>query len=539
MTTTDADGGHDIDLELESDRIGRIGERQFELLCERAGLFCNKSTVDIMGWDFIVEFPMGSGGQSSLPLDRQQTNAARVQLKSTLGRTGNRIRLSLSAIDRLAKDPRPALIIVFRMRADGEIQSANLVHLIGNELARVLKRLRLAEARKAHDINRVDISYDYEKVGQRFEPTAAGLSAALSTACGQDPGAYTAAKQRQLDELGYENGQFEAEALLQIEGPEHFANLLLGLAPLKPHRLRVYDSRFGIRLPYQGTLFDDIEELRLTPPSLGPCEIAIRGPGSARAARFDGEMFIGPPIIEPHGPELLVRSRDFIIRLTPPALRFESVGSIDDLEYTLEEWAELLRGLTLMATERSTLTISGNSRIPPITFPVNEPLTGPYLDEVPLISTFVDGWLRLLTNAGLRSTARFKFDAFWVANDARMVVDILLNPHPEARFEFQSLDVEERAPPPVGLYFNSISFAGTSISFSAKVFFEETDDVEWRYRSTRFEALDVRPIVEDLEEYGLDQAGVAEVKLIIDPRNITMTPRSDADETTSVLPKQG
>jgi hypothetical protein len=91
----------------------------------------------------------------------------------------------------------------------------------------------------------------------------------------------------------------------------------------------------------------------------------------------------------------------------------------------------------------------------------------------------------------------------------------------------------------VGLYFNSISFAGTSISFSAKVFFEETDDVEWRFRSTRFEALDVRPIVEDLEEYGLDQAGAAEVKLIIDPRNITMTPRSDADDATSVLPKQG
>ncbi|MFG1480721.1 hypothetical protein V5F53_18995, partial [Xanthobacter sp. V4C-4] len=80
---------------------------------------------------------------------------------------------------------------------------------------------------------------------------------------------------------------------------------------------------------------------------------------------------------------------------------------------------------------------------------------------------------------------------------------------------------------------------GTSISFSAKVFFEETDDVEWRYRSTWFEALDVRPIVEDLKEHGLDQAGAAEVKLVIDPRNTTMTPRGDADEAPSVLPKQG
>jgi len=520
--------------EIDSDRIGRIGERQFEVLCERAGLYCNKSSVDVMGWDFIVEFPMATAGQA-LPLDQRPTNAARVQLKSTLGRAGNRIRLSLSAIDRLAKDPRPALIVVFRLRADGELQSAYLVHLIGNELARVLRRLRLAEARKAHDINHTDISYDYEKVGVRFEPIPTGLLAALTAACGQNPGAYTIEKQRQLAELGYENGQFEGEALIQIEGPEHFSNLLLGLAPLKPHRLRVFDSRFGIRLPYQGTLFDDLEELRLTPPTLGSCEISIRGPGFGQAARFEGEMFVGPPMAEPHGAELLIRTSDFIIRLTPPALKFESVGSIDDMEHSLEEWAELLRALTLMATGRATLTIAGNDRIPSITFPVDEPITGPYIEELPLISEFVDGWLRLLTNAGLRSTARFNFNAFWEANEARMAVDILLNPKSKVRFEFQTLEIEESSPLPKGLYFNSASFVDTSITFTAKVFFEMTEDVEWRYRSTGFQALDVRSKVDDLEEYGMDQATACDLKLLIDPRNITLAPQRDTAEapTTS------
>lgn len=47
----------DMQSELDPDRIGRIGERQFETLCERAGLYCNKSVVDVMGWDFIVELP--------------------------------------------------------------------------------------------------------------------------------------------------------------------------------------------------------------------------------------------------------------------------------------------------------------------------------------------------------------------------------------------------------------------------------------------------------------------------------------------------
>ncbi|SMH43284.1 hypothetical protein [Azospirillum agricola] len=510
-----------MESKFDPDRIGRIGEREFEALCERAGLYCNKSAVDVMGWDFIVEFPMTPAGQS-LPLDQRPTNAARVQLKSTLGGTGNRIRLSLSAIDRLAKDPRPTLIVVFRLRADGEPQSAYLVHLIGNELARVLERLRQAEARKAHDINHTDISYDYEKVGVRFEPTPTGLLAALSAACGQNPGAYMIEKQRQLAELGYENGQFEAEALIQIESPEHFRNLLLGLAPLKPHRLRVFDNRFGIRLPYQGTLFDDLEELRLTPPTLGSCEISIRGSGFGQAARFDGEMFIGPPMVEPHGAELLVRTSDFIIRLTPPALKFESIGLIDDMEHTLEEWAELLRAITLMATARATLTIAGNDQIPSIAFPVDQSVTGPYLEELPVISAFVDGWLRLLTNAGLRSTARFKFDAFWESNDARMAVDILLKPKSEARFEFQTLEIEESSQPLEGLYFNSTSFVDISITFSAKVFFEKTDDPEWQYRSTGFEALDVRPKVDDLEEYGMDQATASDLKLIVNPRNITI-----------------
>lgn len=89
-------------------------------------------------------------------------------------------------------------------------------------------------------------------------------------------------------------------------------------------------------------------------------------------------MFIGPPMAAPYQTELLVRSSDFIMRLTPPALKFECVDAIDDMERTLEEWAELLRALTLMAAGRATLTIAGNDRIRSITFPVDQPITGPY-----------------------------------------------------------------------------------------------------------------------------------------------------------------
>jgi hypothetical protein len=39
----------------------------------------------------------------------------------------------------------------------------------------------------------------------------------------------------------------------------------------------------------------------------------------------------------------------------------------------------------------------------------------------------------------------------------------------------------------------------------ANITFERTDDPVWRCRSVQFGALDIRPMVEDLEAYGFDQ----------------------------------
>jgi hypothetical protein len=416
------------------------------------------------------------------------------------------------------------------MRSDGEIQSGYLVHLIEDDLARVLRRLRAAEARRAHDVNHAGVSYDYEKTGKRFEATPGGLLDVLTAVCRPNPAAYTIEKQRQLAELGYEQGRFEAEALIRIEGPEHLNDVLLGLAPLKPHHFRVFDNRFGIRLPYQGTLFDDLGDLHLTPPTLGPCEVSIRGPGFGQAARFDAEMFIGPPIRGIDGPELLIRHSDLLIRFTPGGLKFETASALEGVQRTLDQWAELMRALSLMATGQATMTISANIRIPPITLLVDRPITGPYLEELPHISLFLDGWQQLLGRAGLRSTATFEFDAFWHAHNARIAVDILLNPAPLARFELQALSIDEPPDTFEGLYFNNCSFADVNLTYSAKVSFERTNDAIWRYRSNGFQALDVRPKVEDDEEYGVDQAAAYGLTLVIDPNSMTMKHEPSSDQ---------
>lgn len=516
-----------MERDLESERIGHIGESQFQLLCAQVGLVCNKSTVDVMGWDFLVEFPPGRPGDG-VSLDKRQAKAVRVQLKSTIGRKASRVRLSLSAVDRLAKDAHPSVIVVFRISQEGKFQSGYLVHLIGDELAKVLKRLRLAEANETYDINNADISYDYEKLGARFEPTAEGLLEALSSACRLDPATYTIEKQRQLAELGYENGRFEAEAIAFIEGPQHLNNVLLGLTPLRPKEIRVFDTRFDIRLPYRGTLFDDLSELVLTPPSLGPCIVSIRGEEFGQAARFDAMMFIGPPIEAADGPELLIRHAEFIIRIKRSGAKFETERGLDDVQRSLGEHAELARALSLMAKGRAELTISGNARIPPITLPLGDLLSGPYVEQLPAISKFLDGWQTLLSKAGVASIECFNFDEIWTADEAQIAVEMLLSPKPQTRLEFQSFDGDDGARSLEGLVFRTCSLGGTSLSYCAKITFAQTDDLVWRYRSVQFEALDVRPMVEDLEEYGFDQGEARGITWLLDPRSLKLDRQAPA-----------
>jgi hypothetical protein len=515
-----------MDGKFENERIGRIGERQFEALCERAGLCCNKSSVDVMGWDFIVEFPIALANQAPLPFDQRLNTAARVQLKSTLGHSKNIVQLKLSAIDRLVKDPHPAIIVVLQLKDDGEPQWGYLVHLIDKNLRNILSRLRMAEAGNTYDINHRKIGYDYVKCGQRFEPTPAGLISALTAACGEAPDDYAVEKLRQLKDLGYEDGQYEAEAIVWVEGPGHFDELMLGIAPMKPHDLRVFDRRFGVRLPYKGKSLKNLEEIQLVPTTLGPCEILIRGTGFGQVARFDAQIFVGPSIIKSLSSAILIRAYGLSFWITSTAIKFETSGCFDDVRYTLREWAELLRALSVMSKRKSSLTITGNARILPMTLSLDQYILGPYIEELPLFSKFTDYWVSLLSSAGVCSNEKFGFDAFWSANDARMAVDILLNSRPATFFEFDFLgldsnDSEEVSQPLVGIYFDSTSFIDAEITYSAKVFFEKTEGQIRSYRSVRFEALDVRPKVDDLEKYGADQANCHNLTVLIDPRNLT------------------
>jgi hypothetical protein len=132
-------------------------------------------------------------------------------------------------------------------------------------------------------------------------------------------------------------------------------------------------------------------------------------------------------------------------------------------------------------------------------------------------------------NAGLRSQVKVRFEEFWGANEALMAVDMLLNQKSRACFEFQEIETDSTHLE--GIYFNSTSFADASITYATKVLIERTEDAVWRYRSTGFEALDVRPKVVDLEEYGVAQATGRNINIILNPRYISLTSPGRSIET--------
>lgn len=509
---------------LNADNLGEVGETAFKLLCDRAGLVCNRSTRDRTGWDFIVEFPL-STSSPSMTLDQRAVAECRVQVKSTLGGS-DRISARLSSVEILAKNAGPSAIVVVLLRPNGTGIAGYLIHLLGDELARVLKRLRHAQAAQMLDVNQANISFPYRKVGKRFEFTPEGLLDALESAIASEGQGYATEKRRQMEELGYEDGVFQARVGFWVDGPEHLNNVLLGLTPIRPAQFEIFDVRFGIPIPYQGLAFQDIAALTLNPPLLGKCRVSIRA-SLERAAIFEAEVYIGPPIEQIGGPHLLVRHADFSILLKSDRLDFQTEANFDAAPRTLARWIALVRALVLMIAGNASLSITDMTRFPSLSLPVANVSDGPYREQLIPLLRFLESWQELLDLAGLTSKSEFTLQEIFDAESAISGAYILRGSSGDSYFELPDLPIDTPCETTFeALYFNSATLADAAITFSARVTLHRTSDEKWRYRSGIVEPLDVRPAVEDLDEYGGEQAVSHGFKYVISPRNITFTPRS-------------
>ena len=367
--------------ELGNDELGEIGEDKFKSLCSLARLVASKSTQDKMGWDYIVEIPIADVHGKTLD-QRRLGPSVRIQVKTIGKRDADRVTLSLSAAERLAKSSEPSFIcaLVADTDATGEVEiaSASLIPMLDDNLARVLKRLRKAHADPlSKELNKLDITFSASGAGEGFAVTGAGLRAAIEAACGPDGEAHRAKKAKQFDELGYEKGRFQLNVELRARSEQELSDAMIGLRSVELAKFESNDIRFGIPVPVnhlygEGRLFKAV----FKPLPIAMRTVRVRGMHGGSPATFDCEIVIGPQFGVPAASHrLIVRGKLFSLEFRGEGtVTFAVDGAqVEQAERTLDEWIQFLRrrahlaggGAVFeiegeMATDRESVTITSS-----------------------------------------------------------------------------------------------------------------------------------------------------------------------------------
>jgi hypothetical protein len=360
-------------MSLNSDQLGKKGEDRFSEICTDAKLVANRSTYDRTGWDFIVEFPYGPPVEQ-LSLDKRRSPiSCHVQVK-TMWDSSDTFRMRLSSAERLAKEPKPACVYVFKVNKNLEFVEASLIHILDDNLAAILKTLRREHAKGPEaeaKINKKYITFRVSRSGQSLSPTGDALRDALQIACGSDAASYMEKKRNQLEHLGFELRPFRAEAKLTVEGHEAFVEMFLGLRSAEIVEWKGSETRFGISLPLNDHR-NSKGTLHIQPNPADQCVIAIRERPLSPPVLFEGEIFAPAiPNLSRDQLKFLVKSRLFRFLIDHKKLQFETdQAATQTASLKIEEWINFFKALIVFSGGTATVTINPKKNFVPITVPL-------------------------------------------------------------------------------------------------------------------------------------------------------------------------
>ena len=357
---------------LTSDELGEKGENHFVGICIDAGLVANKAKRDRRGWDYVVQFQFETAVSATLD-QRPAPISCHVQVKA-LWDDNRRIEAPLSSIEHLAKDPKPAFIYIVKFDEALEPTEVFLLHLLDDNLATILKRLR-REHKRGSSVKDRTISFDAHKCGERIAPTGAALRHALLQQIGSSTGlpAYIVKKAKQLDELGYPDNRHKLTMTIYADSYDEFVEGFLGLRPLRASKVQHFETRFGIPILTRDT-HDQRAELSIQPsePRLG--RAVFRGKAT-KPAIFDGDVRVpGIPSLPEKHFRVCFKCALFTMTIPLGEGRFNVKFEADTPEarcLSIDEWLNFHRLMQLFAEPGVSvqLTLPG---LPPITFSTNE-----------------------------------------------------------------------------------------------------------------------------------------------------------------------
>lgn len=312
---------------------GAKGESRFSEMCSDAELICNKSTQDLGGWDFIVEFGLEN---TARPYDeRKEASSCRIQVK-TLQQGRKAFAMRLSCAERLTKDPSPAFVCVFIVNENREFTGAYLIHFNDERMSAVLKRLRTEHAKDtpANQINRKTISFT-AKDSELIECSGISLKKALLAYIGNDLYVYAERKRRQLERLGYEAAPFTGRMKIHAESHEELVDIFLGLRKAEVSGFQVAKRRFGISIP---EITEATGVIHIEPNKADTCKVLYVNDNLDRPAAFSAEVFMPAiPDLPAESFKIHIKNQHFSIILGRGHYTI-NFGTQPELA-TLEEWS--------------------------------------------------------------------------------------------------------------------------------------------------------------------------------------------------------
>lgn len=327
---------------LSSDALGKKGERRFGELCDDANLIANGSDYDRAGWDFVVDFRLPTDGRA---LDaRPAPISARVQVK-TQWDDQSTIKMRLTSAEQLIKYNGPSFVCVLSVNEALEFTSMRLIHCRGPVVAKVLERLRRAEADGARP-NQIDFYLRPQDFSEELAPHHGALRSALEAVCTTDHLAYLTAKDKELRTLGFDGGFMDLKATF-VGNEDDIQDAFLGLRPIEGKTVSATQKRFGISLPFEGMPIS--EGTFSFEPKGEKCRVWIKWPDGEYAFKA---LLIRPPSLVAASvakPKFLIRSELFQITIvqtrTPTAntitYNFEILEQATTSKHKPAAWAEL------------------------------------------------------------------------------------------------------------------------------------------------------------------------------------------------------
>jgi hypothetical protein len=195
-------------MTLNEDELGQLGQDEFQTLCSKSKLIANPSIRDRTGWDFRVEYPNSELAPNE-PFDKRSVPSAIMVQVKTVRETTNKVTLNLRTFERLIKISDPAFIVIPEFDQQDRIVGYHGIHLVGEALAKPLKRLAQIHAKGRQIAEHDAVSYTRKRWWKFFSsvhdnPLRTYFEENINSYATET--SYAETKCKELAELGYDDG---------------------------------------------------------------------------------------------------------------------------------------------------------------------------------------------------------------------------------------------------------------------------------------------------------------------------------------------